>query len=126
MPQQNPQSPADQAQDNRLDQELAENVTGPRSDGHAQPDLARSLGHRDQHDVHDPDAADDQRDQSHAKQQIGHQSCRLRERIAHLGHVPDSEIVRLAGTNVMTLTQHVGDLLTAAGISAVLRAAVRI
>ena len=31
-------------------------------DGLAQPDLARALGHADQHDVHDADAADDQRD----------------------------------------------------------------
>ena len=37
---------------------------GSGAHGHAQPDLARPLGDRDQHDVHNADAADDQRNQS--------------------------------------------------------------
>ena len=37
-------------------------MSRPGADRLADPDLARPLGHRHQHDVHDPDAADEQRD----------------------------------------------------------------
>ena len=53
---------ADEADQHRLDQELPHDVAAPRADRHAHADLARPLGHRHQHDVHHPDAADDQRD----------------------------------------------------------------
>ena len=41
-----------------------------RTDGDAQADLAGALGDRDEHDVHDPDAADHQGNHRHAKQQL--------------------------------------------------------
>ncbi len=43
-------------------QELADDVALPRADGAAHADLARALEHAGQHDVHDADAADQQRD----------------------------------------------------------------
>src|SRR5678815_2505907 len=43
-----------------LDEELRQHVRAARADCHADPDLARPLGHRHEHDVHDADAADDQ------------------------------------------------------------------
>src|SRR5437870_9935854 len=45
-----------------LDEELSEDVTAPGANGLADPDLARPLVHRDEHDVHDPDPSDQQRD----------------------------------------------------------------
>ena len=50
-----------QREDDRLDEELLEDVVIGRADRFAQADLARSFGHRDKHDVHDADAADDER-----------------------------------------------------------------
>ncbi len=45
------------------------NVALGRPDGHAHADLARPLGHRNQHDVHDSDSAYEQRNRSYAPQQ---------------------------------------------------------
>ena len=53
---------SDQADGERLHHELREDVAGAGADGAADADLARPLEHRGQHDVHDPDAADEQRD----------------------------------------------------------------
>jgi hypothetical protein len=54
--------PADERQRHRLDQELHEDVAPARADRLADADLARALGDRHQHDVHDADAADEQGD----------------------------------------------------------------
>ncbi len=52
----------DSADDEGFDEELVEDLVAARADGLAQADLAGSFGDRDQHDVHDADAADDQGD----------------------------------------------------------------
>ena len=46
----------------RLDQELLDDVAAARAEGAADADLAGALGDRRQHDVHDPDPADQERD----------------------------------------------------------------
>src|SRR5262245_11838511 len=58
--QHDPGQAADPAQQHGLDQELQQDVHPARADRHADPDLARPLGHRHQQDVHDADAADQQ------------------------------------------------------------------
>ena len=62
MPSAMPISSAEHAQRDGLDQELQRDVGAARAERLPQADLARALGHRHQHDVHDADAADDQRD----------------------------------------------------------------
>src|SRR6185295_9050731 len=52
-----------QAEDERLDQELKEDVAPAGAERLPDADLARPFGDRDEHDVHDPDAADDERDE---------------------------------------------------------------
>src|SRR6478672_4709316 len=44
----------------RFDQELCEHLALERTDREPDADLARSFGDRHEHDVHDPDAADEQ------------------------------------------------------------------
>ena len=64
-----------------------------RADGKPQADLARAFGDRDEHDVHDADAADDQRHRRDRAQQNRHH---LRRRLLggeHLGQVADREVV---------------------------------
>ena len=44
-----------------LDEKLEEDIPPAGADGHADADFARALGDADEHDVHDADAADQQR-----------------------------------------------------------------
>src|SRR6266540_3813293 len=60
------------------DRELVLDVAAARPDRLANPDLTGPLGHRDQHDVHDPDPADQERD-------AGHRAEQDRESLSHLG-----------------------------------------
>ena len=92
-----PRGAAQEAEHDRLDEELAEDVAGTGADGHPQADLAVALRHGHQHDVHDPDAADDQRDQGDAQEQAGHEADGPLHGLHDLGEVADGEVVRLAG-----------------------------
>jgi hypothetical protein len=56
-----PMAPPATPQHQRFDHELREHVAVARPDRKPEADLARPLGHRHQHDVHDADAADEQR-----------------------------------------------------------------
>src|SRR6058998_2688000 len=51
---------ADQREGDGLDQELDEDVAPASPHRHPEADLSRPLRHRHEHDVHDPDAADQQ------------------------------------------------------------------
>ena len=52
---------ADRRHNNRFDQKLEEDVPALCADGHAKPDFFRPLRDRHQENIHDADAADDQR-----------------------------------------------------------------
>ena len=56
-----PITPPIELKRHRFDQELRENVAAVRADGHADANFARPLGDAHEHDVHDADAADDER-----------------------------------------------------------------
>ena len=71
--------------------------TVARADRQAQADLARPLGHRHQHDVHDADAADEQRHRGDARQQVGHRRRGRRQHARHLLERPHHEVVVVAG-----------------------------
>src|SRR5262249_585304 len=60
-PQQHADAATDPAEEDGFDQELPQDVAVARADGLPDADLARALRHRDQHDVHDADAAHEQR-----------------------------------------------------------------
>ena len=53
---------ARRGEERRLQQELAPDVALARAERQAHADLAGALHHRDQHDVHDHDPADAERD----------------------------------------------------------------
>ena len=66
-----------------------------RTHRHPHPDLTGPLRHRDQQDVHNPDAADQERDGGHGRQ---HQGQRLAGPLAHLGEFHlglDRKVIRL-------------------------------
>ena len=60
IPQPDPEDAPDTGEPDRLDEELRQDVAASRADGFADADLPGPLVHRDQHDVHDPDAADEE------------------------------------------------------------------
>ena len=63
-----PMTPPNDRQHDRLGEHLRHDVRAPRAERLAQPDLARALGDDHQHDVHDHDAADDERQPDDADQ----------------------------------------------------------
>ena len=63
---------ADRTERHRFDQELSEDVAAVRADGHADTDFARPFSHAHEHDVHDSDSADHQRDARDCAQQNRH------------------------------------------------------
>jgi len=72
------QQDADDASGNRqrerLDQKLRQHVARPRAHSHADAILACALGDTDEHDVHDADAAHDERHRGDAGQKGGQTS----------------------------------------------------
>src|SRR5579863_4570551 len=64
----NPQDRAAAADQKRLEQELIQNLTPRCSNGLANSDFPSALLHRDEHDVHDSNTADDQRDKREDEQ----------------------------------------------------------
>src|SRR5258708_18664195 len=51
---------ANHTENQGLDQKLIADIGGLRPDSSAQADLSRALGHPNQHDIHNPDASDNQ------------------------------------------------------------------
>src|SRR5579859_2271807 len=62
---------ADERQQDRLDQELAENVELAGADRLADPDLTSAFGDGDEHDVHHADSAHEQADGRHRAEEHG-------------------------------------------------------
>ena len=63
---------ADGTQRHSFNQKLRQNIVAARADCHAHTDFARSLGHADEHDVHDSNSADQQRYSCNCSQQNSH------------------------------------------------------
>ena len=76
---------AEDRQHDRLGQHLRHDVGAPRAERLAQADLARPLGDHHQHDVHDDDAADDQRQRDdadeHGEDAVGRLAVEVEERV---------------------------------------------
>ena len=90
------------------------------ADGHADADLASAFGDRHQHDIHDADAADEQRNAGDRGQQYGEQSRILVGQVSHVGQVAHEEVVVLSGANAVAVAQQRRDLLLR-GVAGVLR-----
>ena len=86
---------ADQGEGDRLDQELHQDVLPAGAHRLAHADLAGALGHRDQHDVHDADAADQQGDADHAADHRGDAAQDAADRVEDLVLHLDLEVVGL-------------------------------
>ncbi len=78
--------------------------------GYAQADFLAPLGHRHQHDVHDADAADQQRHAGDGGEHRRHGRRRGLLRPRHLRQVADLEIVFSARRRAVMLAQDPRDL----------------
>src|SRR5207249_8153913 len=91
-----------------LNEKLQENVAPASADRHADADFASALGDADEHDVHNADAADEQRYAGDAGEQPGH---RVRGGILSFEkflRVAEHEIVIAARLDGMALAQQFG------------------
>ena len=110
---------AEHAEHNRFAQELACNVVFRGPNGHTHADFARPFSDGNQHDVHDSDAADDERTERDAgKQEFHHAKC-LRARLRDIRRAADNKVIRFRGTKMMALAQQADAICAcAASISA--------
>ncbi len=106
-----PINAADRREHDRFGKELPQNRRGARADRHAQADLARALGDRDEHDVHDADAADDQRNGRDAGEQQLHDRAGLRSGLRDRLQVAHLKVVGLRRNDAMALLEQLRDAL---------------
>ena len=99
------------ADQDRFDQELRQNIAPFGSDTHAQADFPGAFGHRDIHDVHDADAAHEQRNARHGRQQQGHHVGRRSEHRRKLLLGADREVVFVGRLELVVGPQDLRDLL---------------
>ena len=104
------QPTAEQAQGHGLGEELQQDVAPAGADGLAQADLAGPLGDAHEHHVHDPDAADQQRDADDPGQHGGRHQAHVVEGFEDLVLGADLEVVRLVGVEPVPAAQEVDDL----------------
>ena len=91
-----PDGAADQTDRRRFDQELQQDGPPLGADGFADADLARPLGDRDEHDVHDADAADKERQAGDEQADPADDGRHLVNDLQDLLLLVDGEIIRIA------------------------------
>src|SRR5205809_3579607 len=106
-----PDQPPDEGQRDGFHEELAQDVSAPGSHGHPQPNFSGSFGHRDQHDVHDPDTAHEQRDRGNGRQEHRQDARRFFLGLKDLREVAKPEIIGVGRLEAMSLAKQASDLL---------------
>ena len=110
-PRRMPSTPPTRHKKTASTRKLLQDVMPPGADGHPQADLAGPLRDGNQHDVHDPHPAHDERYRRHGHEQRPHQFGRPRYHVDHLGRVDNLEIVVLAILKMMPFAEQTGDLI---------------
>ena len=90
-------------------QELCEDIAFASTHGFTQTDLARPFGDRDEHDVHDPDPTDDERDRGDPAEQQGERAADRGRGLQQLGLVEDREVVGVTCADPVTDPQQLRD-----------------
>jgi len=83
-------------------------VQPPRANCPPESDLARALGDRDEQNVHDADAADQQRDRGHRGKKQSHDTAAAFRRFDELAQIAHVEILERAGLDAMATDKSVG------------------
>ena len=95
------QSPSDQAHDHRFDEELSHDVAPLGAQRLAHSDLGRPFGDGHQHDVHDSDPSDEERDAGDSGKQRGEDERRGLHRLQGVLETEDLKIVFLIGAEIV-------------------------
>src|SRR5690606_16732326 len=82
-----------------------------RSNGQPNTNFTGALGHRHQHDIHDSDAAHQQTDSGHSRQQGGHHLGGRTHRLSNLTRIHYREIIVLVRLQVAPFAHQYRDLL---------------
>src|SRR6185312_15416403 len=106
-----PGEPAAEAEEHGFGEELKQHLQAARADRHAQPDLARALGNRDQKNIHDADAADEERDRGDGRKKKRHDPAAAFRGAGDLAQVADIEVFGVARADAMTAQQRLRHLL---------------
>src|SRR5208283_4328016 len=104
-PEQHANRATEQRQGDGLNQELQQDVAAARAHGLADADLSGSFRHRNQHDVHDHDAANHQRDGGDSNHGVEKRAAEVRPDTQQAIVSLDVEIVLVAGADVAARTQ---------------------
>src|SRR5579859_2912648 len=86
-------------------------MQSPRADCHTKADFARSFGHRNEQDVHDADATDDEGYRSYSRQKQRHDSAAAFSRFGDLTQVADREIIRIPRSDTVPACEQLGHLI---------------
>ena len=89
-----------------FDDELHGDIAALGTQGAADADFPRALGHRNQHDIHDADPPHDQRNGGDYGDEVLHRRRQNHGELGHLLNGTDVEIVGGAGFDVMAFPQH--------------------
>ena len=101
----------DRTQRYGFDQKLGKNVAAVGADCHSNADLPRALGYADEHDIHNANAAYEQRDGCDRDEQGAHDARSLRRRVGDFLLAANGKIFIFARVNPVALTEQGGDLL---------------
>src|SRR6202044_3809168 len=103
------QHASERAHHDGFDEELQKHVALAGADGEPDSDLARSLGHRHQHDVHDADSSDKQAHRRDGREKCREDQSHCRDDLRNLLEIFDVEIVDLAWNDVPGLAHQALD-----------------
>src|SRR6266850_696896 len=103
--------PADIAEDHRFQEELRQDRDALGPDCLPNPDLPRPLGNGHQHDIHDADTRDEQRDDADDEGRDFHAHAHLIEPGDQALAVEELEIIDLVGLDAPLAPQHLARLL---------------
>ncbi len=95
--------PGDEGEGEAFEQELREDVAAARAEGLEQADLARALGDRDEHDVHDADAADAKRHRADDAQKNLERGAELHDLVRVFDGVPRGNGLVVLGVEVVAI-----------------------
>src|SRR5688572_18614847 len=105
------QGSAQNGKDHSLRQELKLYVAARGTYGHANSDLACTLGNGNEHDIHDSDSPDNEADEGNASQEQGHDPVGVVRQFSHICKIAHREVWFLTGWDLVSLAQKVCNLL---------------
>jgi hypothetical protein len=110
-PHRDPRNATAQTEENSFREELEKNVNAPGTDRHSKANFARSFSDRNEQNVHDANAADQERYRGHDGKQKRHDTATALSRLDILTEIANVEILHVTRLDAMAARERIGDLL---------------